>query len=759
MSNEIADQELNTGVRFSWNVWPPNRTEAGKAVVPLSCMFTPLKDTNNLQLVEYEPIRCRSTGCILNPYCQVEFRQKTWQDPFSSQRNSFPSHYADHISEQSLPAELMFPTIEYILPHHTTTPAVPPAIFLFCVDTCISYEELDQVKDSIQQALNIMPQESLVGLVTFGTMCHVYELGFPECPKSFVFKGSKELTSQSVQSQLGFSVRNDPRGASAGAGSRRFLLPVSECEVTLSGILDDLEKDPWGVGVDSRPLRCTGVALTVCVGLLECCASMQPGRLIMFLGGACTQGVGMVVSPQLSEPIRSHLDLQKDNPNAKYSKKALKFYTSIAHRAVQNFHAIDVFCCSLDQSGLYEMRVMSDKTGGVMVMSDSFSMHVFKDSFKKMFELDSGGFLRMGFNSRVEILCSKEFRVCGAVGACTSTLKKASFVSESVVGEGNTCEWQVCVLDRNSTLAFYFEMVNQQTPATGAPRQSFLQFQTQYTHPSGRKRLRVVTISYRYAEPGVLDLSTGFDQEAAAALMSRLAVVKTETEESLDVLRWLDRMLIRLVSRFADYRKDHPSSFHLSSEFGLYPQFMYHLRRSHFLQTFNASPDETAYYRSVLSRETTMSTLVMIQPALLQYSFDDGPPVPVLLDVQSLKPNVILLCDSYFHVVIWHGETIHSWKLEGYQDRAEYENFKRLLQAPAEDAQAILEERFPVPKFVQCNSGGSQARFLLAKVNPSATHNSLTGGMGGQNDTNIVITDDVPMKVFMDHLKKLAVQS
>lgn len=47
----------------------------------------------------------------------------------------------------------------------------------------------------------------------------------------------------------------------------------------------------------------------------------------------------------------------------------------------------------------------------------------------------------------------------------------------------------------------------------------------------------------------------------------------------------------------ADYQKDDPNSFHLSTEFAIYPQFMYHLRRSHFLQTFNASPDETAYYR------------------------------------------------------------------------------------------------------------------------------------------------------------------
>jgi protein transport protein SEC23 len=138
--------------------------------------------------------------------------------------------------------------------------------------------------------------------------------------------------------------------------------------------------------------------------------------------------------------------------------------------------------------------------------------------------------------------------------------------------------------------------------------------------------------------------------------MARLGVLKTEEEPCADVLkyilmtyklfflkqclllyRWLDRKLIRLVSRFADYQKNDPSSFHLSQEFSIYPQFMYHLRRSHFLQTFNArlvsymkinnhsflfSPDETAYYRTILLRENILNSLVMIQPALFQYTFE-----------------------------------------------------------------------------------------------------------------------------------------
>lgn len=58
---------------------------------------------------------------------------------------------------------------------------------------------------------------------------------------------------------------------------------------------------------------------------------------------------------------------------------------------------------------------------------------------------------------------------------------------------------------------------------------------------------------------------------------------------------------------------------------------------------------------------------------------------------------------------------------------AEYENFKQLLQAPLDDAQEILQARFPMPRYVDTEHGGSQARFLLSKVNPSQTHNNLYG--------------------------------
>jgi hypothetical protein len=104
-----------------------------------------------------------------------------------------------------------------------------PPVFLFVVDSCLADDELDSLKDSLQQvhtplllllltnrcagawarvwtplpprracvrcacvcvsqSLSLLPETAMVGLITYGTMVQVHELGFSECPKSYVFK-------------------------------------------------------------------------------------------------------------------------------------------------------------------------------------------------------------------------------------------------------------------------------------------------------------------------------------------------------------------------------------------------------------------------------------------------------------------------------------------------------------------------------------------------------------------------------------------
>lgn len=51
---------------------------------------------------------------------------------------------------------------------------------------------------SCLQVLQMIPESSHVGLITFGTHVHVHELGYAECSKAFVFRGSKEYNSSQV---------------------------------------------------------------------------------------------------------------------------------------------------------------------------------------------------------------------------------------------------------------------------------------------------------------------------------------------------------------------------------------------------------------------------------------------------------------------------------------------------------------------------------------------------------------------------------
>ena len=303
-------------------------------------------------------------------------------------------------------------------------------------------------------------------------------------------------------------------------------------------------------------------------------------------------------------------------------------------------------------------------------------------------------------------------------------------------------------------MAFFFDVTNTNAAPLPQHKRRYFQFLTSYQAASGKFRLRVTTVCGGWhSDPADCTvLAKSFDQEAAAVLMTRLAVHRSESEDVADVMRWLDRALIRLCAKFANYRKDDPSSFRLPPEFSIYPQFMFYLRRSKFLQHFNTSPDEQAVCRNILLRENVSNSLIMLQPSLLSYSFQ-GPPQPALLDAASVRPDTILLLDTFFHVVVFHGETIAAWKQQGYQHQEEHVNFRNLLEAPQHDAQMIMKNRFPVPRFINADQHKSEARFLLAMLNPSITHH--TEMAAGQ----AIFTDDVSLRVFMEHLMKLAVQS
>lgn len=79
----------------------------------------------------------------------------------------------------------------------------------------------------------------------------------------------------------------------------------------------------------------------------------------------------------------------------------------------------------------------------------------------------------------------------------------------------------------------------------------------------------------------------------------------------------------------------------------------------------------------LLNRENITNAAVMIQPSLISYSFNSLPQ-PALLDVASIAADRILLLDTYFSVVIFHGMTIAQWRNMGYQNQPEHQVYTHL---------------------------------------------------------------------------------
>ena len=156
-----------------------------------------------------------------------------------------------------MPAELYpnFPSVEYSIqnPQDFNPAAAPSPIFLFVLDTCMIEEELEFAKSALKRAIGMLPENAMVGFVSYGTQVQVHELGFSEMSKVYVFRGSKDITKDQVLEQLGLAVPGNRRpgpgmqksgggpspvaGAGPNTGINRFLLPASECDYTLDSVM------------------------------------------------------------------------------------------------------------------------------------------------------------------------------------------------------------------------------------------------------------------------------------------------------------------------------------------------------------------------------------------------------------------------------------------------------------------------------------------------------------------------------------------
>lgn len=810
---DFETREEIDGVRLSFSCIPKLRLQHQRNVVPLGAMYTPLNNKSNIQVLpKEEMLACRQCRAIANPFVTVN--NEIWTCPFCGFTNRLVLNQIDpDTNNYVLPPALheTSSTVEY----QTGRLSSLPPIFFYVVDTCFvadDVEEFQSLKESLIISLSLLPENALVGLITFGKHVQIHDL-LSNDNRAYTFNGSKEYTLDQLLKSLGLlapglNIHHSRQAHGSGVDDilgtigRKFLQPVNIVEYQLTNIIENLATNTFPHSkFKERPERATGAALNTASLLLNALLGdhikTTGGHLLCFIGGACTSGYGKIVDNLLKEPMRSHHDIEKAQqstlPSAPTTstktkvdtslfKSARTFYKKITLNLVSMGLSCNFFIGSYDQVGLYEMDEICYKTGGVVVMSDSFSTAIFKQSFIKFFKKqdeDNSEYLDMGFNATLEVRATSDLKVEGLIGNATAlpVRKDNPFaektVSQTVLGEGSTNSWKLCNVNPQSTYALYFEKLD-----SGFTSFAFVQFLFHYQHASGEMRLRVTTVPLSIIpDSDIVNLERGFDQEAALVLLARDAINKMQPDNTnaknkpiitqLAVVKNLDKNLVDFCTRFSVFTPGILESFRLSSSYALLPQFLYHLRRSPFINVFNNSPDETSFVRHVFMHEDVNNSLIMIQPTLLSYDIDTfgavdettglviTEPEPVLLDSLSLGHSKILLLDTFFHILIHHGKKVAEWRKAGYHEQPEYVHFKEFLEAPKKEAMEILMDRFPLPRFIDCDEGGSQARFLMAKLNPSTSYATNPNHLFGFGDRFDVFTDDTSLQLFMEHIQRI----
>lgn len=193
---------------------------------------------------------------------------------------------------------------------------------------------------------------------------------------------------------------------------------------------------------DHRKSRCTGTALQVAAGLVDAVidAGSTPARIMLFVGGPCTEGVfaepaecfvipsslpedfkisvadgccpgrAAMVNKELTKEIRAHKDLEKDA--APLWRPSVQFFVELTETLVKSNVCLDVFACALEQSGLAEMKPAIQATGGFAVQTDTFRNPVFKDSLTRVFaKVNEEGFAGRCACASIQVHVSRDLKV------------------------------------------------------------------------------------------------------------------------------------------------------------------------------------------------------------------------------------------------------------------------------------------------------------------------------------------------------------
>ena len=172
------------------------------------------------------------------------------------------------------------------------------------------------------------------------------------------------------------------------------------------------------------------------------------------------------------------------------------------------------------------------------------------------------------------------------------------------------------------------------------------------------------------------------------------------------------------------YQKGEPASVMLPPQAAQLPGLIFHLRRSPAVRTANLSPDETAYFRRLVTSLSVFATLVLVQPTLTGYE-RGRPAARLTLDPGAMSADRSLLLDTYLKIILCHGANLAQLRRGATADP----ELEKLEKAAHDDVERLEGERFPCPEVFECDQYGSKARYLVQKLNPDVPFTTFLQGL------------------------------
>lgn len=653
VQDEFKANEEADGIRFAWNIW--NTSAVKNDNVPISCLYN-IKQP--CYLLEQDPILCSKCMAAANTWTFFDPNTNTWTCGFCQSRNQTPTNID---LNKFIEANTNSTTIEYI---SQKTSAFPP-VFMFVIDTSTYDQERHEMMiRTVSHALKLLPDDSLVGLITFGTNINVHSFSPEPLKTIYQFSGDFSYTKKNIRGMEDLRV---------------FLVKKSEKVEELLETIRELKKDPFPVLDGKKPNRCIGSVMSFAISFLEGPFIDNPVKFLMFTQGPCTYGPGKTSSIEVSTEEKLDMD------------GAFAFYTEQGTRLNDLGHSFDIYAETIADIGFEQIKPAITLSGGNIVLAQDFEERLVIKSLEKLCEIsEETGVLSAGFNAKMVV-------------KTTPNVSVKSFMGD---GRHKGVRWRAGCIYPSSNLTILFDPNDKTKPNEYA----YVQLRTTYTRSDRRIVTKITTFAKLFSNDKT-QVAGGFDEEAACITQARIFCL-LPFENVFDLETAIDKHLIRFVKKFATWERNSIETLTLPVTMQFYLNYMFFFRRSFVIQKDGISLDESAYFKCLLFKLKPSDAIKLIKPQLFSYSYD-GNISSVELSTEALKDDVILVLDSFHNVVQWQGINIVNWIKEGVQNNPDYIFFKQTLDAVKRDCEFLMENRVPVPQYKETAAGKSQERILM----------------------------------------------